>query len=214
MALYAATPENLSDFAISLGNRLAQLFGGGSAQPSEVSGNFVYIDSYIRYESANDGIPHLYLIVDSAVSMSGISLRYSRKGHVRCRRVKNSPYHNNESGAKAHSTGWHQVWRLPLHSVKTPLFTPVLMSDTPSFSVSGKAYYEITVENYDTFYDFINDSDFSTGYIDQDSEPVPIGTILSKLGGICLIRNNVQVSNYAHFRASFVDSRGVYTIGR
>lgn len=208
MAVTVATAQNLSDFVQLLGERLGN--GGGGSGDS----NFVFIESFIKKDSTGDGKPHLYLVMDSSISLEGISLRYCRKGRVRCRRKSSSPYHNNEEGAKAHTTGWHQVWQLPLHTTKTPLVVPILASSTPAFTIGGNAYYEITVEDYDTFYDFINDSEFVTGYTDSESNALPIGAILKKQGGVCLVRDGVQISNFAHFRASYDENADEFTIGR
>lgn len=210
MAQVAATPENLQDFAEQLGERLSEELadlGGGDS-------SFIFVESYIKKDTTDgEGKPHLYLVMDSSISLTGLSLRYCRKGRVRCRRKDSSPYHNND-GDKAHTTGWHQVWQLPLHTTKTPLIQPILASTTPAFVIAGNAYYEITVEDYDTMYDFINDSEFDTGYVDAESNPVSIGAIMRKQGGVCLVRDGVQISNFAHFRASYDESNGVYSIGR
>lgn len=210
MAVTVATPANLNEFAQKLGQSLAEQGGGGSGDS-----NFVFIDSFIKKDSAvDDGKPHLYLVIDSSIDLTDVTLRYCRKGRVNCRRKESSPYHQNESGQKAHTAGWHQVWQLPLHTTKTPLIVPVFVSLTPAFTLGGNAYYEITVGEYDTMYDFANDSEFDTTYADENGDPISIGTILRKQGGVCLVRDGVQISNFAHFRTSYNEENDEWCIGR
>ena len=215
MAVTIATPENFRQFSVEFGQELAEKFGAGQGEDSPAgSSNFVHIDSYISKNAHElDDIPHLYIAVDSSVSIAGCDLRYCRKGRVICRRADSSPYHNNDS-VKAHTTGWHQVWSLPLHSVKTPLFTPVLVSETPAFTIGNIAYYEVTVDNYSTFYEFVT-SGVSTGYqakVDGNLEDVELTTILAKAGGICLVKDGAQISNFAPVRVCEHD--GNYYIGK
>ena len=210
MAQTVATPENLNDFAQQFGTSLAETLGGGGGSGDS---NYVGIGSYVAKNAIqHDDIPHLYIAVEASISLENVALRYCRKKKTRCRR-KNLNYHDNGDGYNAKTRGWHQVWRLPLHDTKTPLFTPMLVSETPAFTISGIAYYEVTVENYDTFYEFAT-SDFETGYLDQDKEPVTIGTILSKAGGICLVKDGKQISNFATFAMLYNGERDEWIIGR
>lgn len=211
MAETIATPENLQQFASELGQTLAEELGGTTPAGSS---DYVRIDSYISKNAHEvDGVPHLYIAVNSNVSIAGCALRYCRKGRVICRRSESSPYHDNNS-IKAHTNGWHQVWQLPLHSVRTPLFTPVLVSEAPAFTIGDISYYEVTVDNYTTFFDFVT-SGMSTGYqakVDGDLEDVELTSILAKAGGICLMRNGVQISNFASVRVYKYE--GGYSIGK
>ena len=64
MAETVATPDNLNKFAKELGERLAQEAAGGNS-------NFVFIDSYIsKNVSTNDGISHVYLVIDKDIDLS------------------------------------------------------------------------------------------------------------------------------------------------
>lgn len=210
MALPAATPENLEQFSKLLAERLAQSLGGKSG-----TSNFIFIDSYITKNIAvNDGISHLYLVVDSKIDLSNVSLRYCRKKRVKVRRSKDSPYYENEDMHRAHSTGWHHVWRLPI-SDQQPLILPILKSSTPDFVIGGNAYYEITVEGYDQFIDFATDDSFDTGYQNAEGNPVPVSSILNKMGGVCLIdTEGHQISNYATFRTHYDEDNGIWNIGK
>ena len=208
MALEVATSQNLNEFASRLGERLAGQ-GGGSGDS-----NFVFVSSYVgkNLTSENDGT-HLYLVVDSSISMADKSLRYCRKGRTHIRR-KGLSYHDTGEGYNAHSTGWHQIWQLPLHSTKTPLIVPIIKNPTtPDFVLNGNAYYEITVDGYDSFMQYIEDG-VESGYLDMNKEPVPVGKLLCKTGGVCLVRGGVQISNFATFRASYDSDNDVWSLGR
>lgn len=208
MALSAATPANLNEFAEKLGEKIAEEAGGGSGDS-----NYVSISSYVAKNAlTHDDIPHLYIGVEASISLEDVTLRYCRKKRTKCRR-KNLTYHDNgEDGYNAKTRGWHQVWQLPLHETKTPLFEPILLSTTPDFTIGGIAYYEVSVENYETFFDFAT-SEFETGYENEDHEPVSIGTILSKQGGICLIKDGKQISNFAVLRMQYREDDDMWTIG-
>ena len=208
MAVTVATPQNLNDFAQQLGQALGNA-GGGSGDS-----NFIFVSSYVSRNrtSENDGT-HLYLVVDSSISLADKSLRYCRKGRTHIRR-KGLSYHDTGAGYNAHSTGWHQIWQLPLHSEKTPLIVPVLKNPTtPDFVLNGNAYYEITVDGYDSFMEYIEDG-VESGYLDMDEEPVPVGKLLCKTGGVCLVRDGVQISNFATFRASYDSNNDAWSLGR
>ncbi|MBQ9340106.1 MAG: hypothetical protein IJS13_07225 [Paludibacteraceae bacterium] len=212
MAQTVATPANLNDFAQQLGTSLAETLGGGGGSGDS---NYVGIGSYVAKNAiTHDDIPHLYIAVEASISLEDVTLRYCRKKRTKCRR-KGLTYHDNGDGYNAKTRGWHQVWCLPLHSTKTPLFVPVLKNaSTPDFTIGGIAYYEVTVGNYNTFYDFATDAEYETGYLDADKEPVSIGTILSKAGGICLIKDGKQISNFATFRLQYNEDRDEWSIGR
>lgn len=206
MSQPVATPENLDKFAKELGERIAQETAGRNS-------NFVFIDSYISKNlSSNDGISHLYLVVDSSVDMSAVSLRYCRKKRVKVRRSEYSDYYENDRH-NAHTTGWHQVLRLPI-SNREPLICPILKSTTPDFTLDGNAYYEITIDGYEQFIDFATDDSFGTGYNDQDGAPVPISAILRKNGGVCLIKDGKQISNFAMFRAQYDEETDTWNMGK
>lgn len=207
MALTAATPANLNEFAEKLGEKIAEEAGGGSGDS-----NYVSISSYVAKNAlTHDDIPHLYIGVEASISLEDVTLRYCRKKKTKCRR-KNLDYHDNGDGFNAKTRGWHQVWRLPI-SDKAPLFVPMLKSTSPAFTIGGIAYYEVSVEDYETFFDFAT-SEFETGYYDQDKEPVSIGTILSKAGGICLLKDGKQISNFATFTMQYNEDRDEWSIGR
>lgn len=208
MAVAVATAENLNEFASRLGERLAGQ-GGGSGDS-----NFVFVSSFVSKNrtSEEDGT-RLYLVVDSSIDLTGLTLRYCRKGRTKIRR-KELQYHDTGEGYNAHSTGWHQIWQLPLHETKTPLIVPILKDpSTPDFVLNGNAYYEITVDEYDSFMEYI-ESGVDSGYRDQDSEPIPVGRMLCKTGGVCLVRDGVQISNFATFRASYDSDNDVWSLGR
>ncbi|MBR1525087.1 MAG: hypothetical protein IJ640_00305 [Prevotella sp.] len=206
MSQTVATPANLNEFAQSLGTRLAQEAGGGSGDS-----NFVYVESFVKKE---EGVPHIYLVVDSSISLEDVSLRFGRKGRTHCRRSDKSPYHNNADVPKAHTVGWHQVWRLPLHTTKTPLIVPVLKSLTPAFTIGDNAYYEITVSGYQNLYEFLTDDEFVTGYKNRDNDPLPVSQILSHPCGVCLVRDGKQISNWAGFRALYREDDDMWCLGK
>lgn len=210
MALTAATPANLNEFAQKLGEKIAEEAGGGSGDS-----NYVSISGYIAKNAlTHDDIPHFYIGVESSISLADVTLRYCRKKRTKCRR-KNLTYHDNgEEGFNAKTLGWHQVWKLPIED-KEPLFVPILKDPTtPDFTIGGIAYYEVAVEDYDTFFEFATDSEFETGYLDNDKEPVSIGTILMKAGGFCLLKDGKQISNYATFRMQYNEDNDIWSIGR
>ncbi len=207
MAETVATPDNLNKFAKELGERLAQYASGGNS-------NLVFIDSYIsKNVTTNDDISHVYLVIDKDFDLSNVSLQYQRKKRVKVRRNNNSPYYDNDENHRAHTTGWHEVLRLPI-SNREPLIRPILKSTTPNFILGGNAYYEITVDGYEQFIDFVTDDSFGTGYCDQEGSPVPISAILRKNGGVCLIKDGKQISNFAMFRAQYDDTNNVWNMGK
>lgn len=207
MAQLAATAANLDEFAQSLGERLAEEIGQGGGSGDS---NFIYVESYVNKEGE---IPHLYLVVDSTIDLSGMSLRFGRKGRTKCRRSDKSPYYDNEGAEKLHTVGWHQVWKLPIHD-HLPLLTPILKSLTPEFTKGGNAYYEITVDGYESLYEFMVDGTFETGYLNKDNDPLPISDILMKTSGVCLVRDGQQISNWAMFRSHYRSDDDLWTLGK
>lgn len=207
MAQTVATPDNLNNFAKELGERIAQEAAGGNS-------NFVFIDSYIsKNVSTNDGISHVYLVIDKDIDLSNVTIQYQRKKRVKVRRSYNSSYYENDEHHRAHTTGWHEVLRLPIRN-REPLIRPILKSTTPDFILGGNAYYEITVDGYEQFIDFVTDDSFGTGYCDQEGSPVPISAILRKNGGVCLIKDGKQISNFAMFRAQYDEETDTWNMGK
>lgn len=214
MALTVATPENLNKFARDLGKALAE--NSSSGEGGGGTSNYISIDTYISRDNLfGDSKPHLYLVVDSEVDMTDITLRYCRKGRTDCRRKTSASPHAEENhealgkrNYRVHTTGWHQIWRLPLHEEKVPLIVPVLKSTTPDFVRDGNAYYEITVDGYDTMFDFMNDEEFDSTY-----KNTTVWYIMRKHGGICLVRDGIQISNFARFKAEISDKGTLDSIG-
>lgn len=199
MAMMVATPENLNDFAEKLSEKIIELGVGSS--------DYVSIDSYYtRYVDGLDGARHSYIVVDKDFDISTITLQFGRRKRTNVRNDKRIKF-NKEERSNGHTTGWHQVWLLPI-SNKEPLVKPILKSTTPSFIKGSKAYYEFTVDGYETFFDFAFDDDFETGCVDGEGNSVPIRHMLKCPCGICFIKDGKQISNYATVRASYRDKEG------
>lgn len=186
MAIMVATPENLNDFAEKLSKKI------NTSVDTSVS-----IDSY--YSRLADGLDQAYrsyIVVDKDFDISTSTLQFGRRGRTNIRNHRRFKF-NEEARFNGHTTGWHQVWKLPI-SNKEPLVKPILKSTTPAFVNGSKAYYEFTIEGYETVFDFLCDEQFETGYIDSDGSEIRIGDILRKKPcGVCLIKDGKQISNYA-----------------
>jgi hypothetical protein len=199
MAMMVATPDNLNDFAEKLSEKINKLGGGSS--------DFVSIDSYYtRFADGLDEARHSYIVVDKDFDISTIALQFGRRKRTNVRNDERTKF-NEEERHDGHTTGWHQVWRLPI-SNKEPLVKPILKSTTPEFIKGSKAYYEFTVDGYETFFDFATDDDFETGYMYGDGGMVTIKKILKSPCGICFIKDGKQISNHAPVRISYDDVDG------
>ena len=191
MALAVATPDNLNEFAKKLG---LTLNGGGG------SSDFVYISGYLKKDA--DRTHHFYIAVDSSVNMNGVTLRYCRKGRVHTR--KGMTYHQEDTDTTRRVTGWHQVWRLPI-SDKQPLIELIFKSTSePAMTIGNTSYYEVTVDGWDTLSEYL-ETEPSSGYSDGDGDDISIPYIMRSKGGVCLIKNGKQRSNFTRLFAASED---------
>ena len=211
MALPVATPENLSEFAQKLGQSLAEELGGGGGEqtPSRTS-NFIHIGILLTDE-ADKSTMRMYLVVDKDVDMSELTLRFAR--YKRCMMRRKGVKHIPELSHNLKKLGWHNVWRLPVAS-KIPLVQPVIKS-SPYKVEDGTAMYEITVSGYDSFFDFCTDDGASTGYKHLDDLTYPFAALVSNgKCGVCLMKEGVQVSNYAPFSGEYKKDDDIFHLSR
>lgn len=233
MALTAATPENLADFAEQLGQQLAEELGGGGQQPAGAA-NALRIDAFVKkdfgVESVDDpgfNMNHYYLGIDEGLSLQGIALRCFRRGRVRWRAATQTISDGGDEVKVVPKTvGYYETRSIDNSGV---LFTLSFKSLQPVFTRNGKAFYEITVEDYESLEEFAN-SDFETGYHTKETQtvwddenqedvseevtvPMSIGRMLSASPRyLCLFKDGKRISNYARMTV-VCDSDGRYRVG-
>ncbi len=195
MAQTVATPANLDEFAQELGTSLAETLGGGGGSGDS---NYVQILAYLS--NREDGeTQRLYLGIDPSLDLTGITLQFGRSNKVYDRDVERK---ENQLPPLYHK-GWHQVWAIP-QSDKIPLFNELHLK-SKWIDYNGRALYEVTSGDYDSFIDFLtDDEDNTTGYQSKDSEGDMFDVTRDRIVanarcGICLVRDGEIISNYATF---------------